>query len=49
MWSLTSLKAPLVSAGLRRYAELFEQVFGVNIHHCTAADLDKARKQLEVS
>jgi len=49
MWSLTSLKAPLVSAGLRRYAELFEQVFGVDIHHCTAADLDKARKRLEVS
>jgi len=49
LWSLTSLKAPLVSAGLRRYTDLFEQIFGVDIHHCTAEDLDNARKRLEVS
>lgn len=49
LWSLTSLKAPLVSAGLNRYMDLFKQIFGVDIHHCTAEDLDNARKRLEVS
>lgn len=28
IWSLTSLRAPLVSAAFDRYMELFEQVFG---------------------
>ena len=49
LWSLTSLKAPLVPAGLNRYADLFKQIFGVDILHCTAEDLENARKRLEVS
>lgn len=49
MWSLTSLKAPLVSAGMKRYMELFKQVFGVDIYNCTDEQLDGARRRLEVS
>lgn len=48
MWSLTSLKAPLVSAGMKRYMELFQQVFGVDIYNCTDEQLDEARRRLEV-
>lgn len=49
MWSLTSLKAPLVSAGMKRYMELFKQVFGIDIYNCTDEQLDEARRRLEVS
>ena len=49
MWSLTSLKAPLVSAGFERYTELFRQVFGFDACNCTPEQMDAARKRMEVS
>lgn len=49
MWSLTSLKAPLASAGFARYMELFEQVFGTDVRNCSSEQMDAARKRLEVS
>lgn len=41
MWSITSLKAPLSSVGLKRYEELFKQIFGVPIYFCTPDDIER--------
>lgn len=41
LWSITSLKGPLVPAGFDRYMELFRQVFGVDIND------PNAQQQLE--
>ena len=39
LWSLTSLKGPLIPQGLKRYMDLFKQVFGVDPNTCTDEDL----------
>jgi len=43
LWSMTSLKGPLIPAGLKRYMELFRQVFGTDPHNCTEHDLHDFR------
>ena len=39
LWSLTSLKGPLIPQGLKRYMDLFKQVFGVDPNTCTDEEL----------
>ena len=39
LWSLTSLKGPLIPQGLKRYMDLFKQVFGVDPGTCTDEEL----------
>ena len=39
LWSLTSLKGPWIPQGLKRYMDLFKQVFGVDPSTCTDEEL----------
>lgn len=43
MWSLTSLKGPLVPAGQKRYVELFKQTFGVDPFFATYEVMESYR------
>lgn len=48
LWSLTSLKGPLVDAGMKRFFLLIKQVFGIDISEGSVEELKKVHLQ-EVS
>jgi len=48
LWSLTSLKGPLVDAGMKRFTMLFKQVFGIDVLDSSDGERVKAHL-LEVS